>query len=354
MKNEKLIYTLILTIIVILKSCGQSHDESGQCCNSINLSLPYNTHSTSNDFLGNTYLEKNLFPAMSDVTTLLFSRGVRNNFSKEIGSFVDNSICYTTYLKVTEDDYGSFVYEQWIKSKNNKGIKIDSLQLVIYTSYDGIQQRMFSKIVTSDRIEFEHQRLEWDLEKDDPNDLTKVKKIQGNFLIKEGKFIYKNALKNPVFIEGNSFGDLFSHLDKDCFSILKQQLLDINMDGIQDAIYFLKAKNRLCNNGKKTDLAICLADNHGLFTFKGTENFYLDDNKFDLGFKLYDRGLLIEVTKKNNKQKSFFYCIYHEKIKRWSLERIEVRDDKNSLISKKELDTSSYIPIQEILKYLEK
>jgi hypothetical protein len=223
----------------------------------------------------------NFFPNNITYNMSLFDKNYAKNIKKKwdyyndipslervITNFKDSTTKYIISEKLVQDDDSGFNYQQWIKSVDIKGRVIDSLQTVFYTSYDGIKQRMLSTISTNRRIEIEHKRLEWDLEKDDPNDLTKVKVIKGIFSIKNGRFIFQNSLKLGVFFNGYHYGDIYSNINNTCEKVIKSTLADFNNDGINDVAYFLKKINpEECKEFDNSSLIICLADKHGLLQF---------------------------------------------------------------------------------------
>jgi hypothetical protein len=195
-----------------------------------------------------------------------------HSFERVVSSFKDSTSIYIITEKTVDAEYDDVHYEQWIKSTDFKGKAIDSLQIVFYYTAEGNNQRMLSTIPTKDRIEIEHSRFEWDLEKDDPNDLTKIKVINGYFKIKNGRFIFQNSLKLNVFFDGYGYNDIYSYLNTSCKELVKSTMADYNNDGINDVAYFFKKKDSNdCNKFTGSPLIICLADKHGLLQYPGVD-----------------------------------------------------------------------------------
>jgi hypothetical protein len=276
MKNS-----ISITLLIILLSVCQSFSQKSMS----ELKLPYNSLNTMEKYL-NKNLLKNMFPDNFEVTNFLYNKkyySIKEGGNLIIGAFNYQSIKYIIYLRFPRDDYTNRVYEEWIKSVDIKGRVIDSLQTVFYTSYDGIEQRMLSTIPTYDRIEIEHRRLEWDLEKDDPNDLSKVKVFNGIFKIKNGRFIFENSLKLNVFFSGYYYGDIYSNINKTCQKVIKSTMADFNNDGINDVAYFLKKINPAdCKEFDNSSLIICLADKHGLLQFDPSSILDWDNSSIQL------------------------------------------------------------------------
>jgi hypothetical protein len=313
MKN-KILLSFFFFLLISLTACSQNMEYSKI------IKFPYSSEKEAKEIIFGYNKEGNFFPNEIDFDISKFDNNYKYNISKKwdyynkiyylsrnIGHFKDSKYVFSISSVLKNDDYGQYVYEQWIKSFNEKNEVIDSLQIVYYTAYTGIHQRMNSVIVSPEKIEIEHFRLEWEPEKDDPNDLSKIKTIKGEFLIKDGRFIFQNSSKLGVFFNDFNYGDIYSNISKECEFVSKSKFVDINGDGVLDAIYFLKRKkNGECTDFLKSNLALCLGERHGLLKWTGTEHFEWDNPIFQMeDIKVINSDIVLTLkSKKSSKSYS--------------------------------------------------
>lgn len=357
MKNNFFLINLFLLLISI-SACSQNKDLAKK------ITFPYSSEKEVKEIILQYNDTGNFFPNEIDFDISKFDENYKYNISKKwdyynyikylsrkIGYFEDLRFTYNISSVLKNDDYGQFVYQQWIKSFNEKDELIDSLQIVHYTAYTGIYQRMNSVIISPLKIEIEHHRLEWEPEIDDPDDLTRVKTIKGEFLIKEGHFVFQNSSKLGVFFDGYNYGDIYSNINKECEIVSRSKFLDINNDGILDAIYFMKRnKKGACNDFLESNLAICFGDSHGLLKWTSKEHFEWDNPIFTLE-DININGTDIVLTLKSKKYKKS-YSIFTKNNKN-KLEVYQIIETKSPIILWNSND-SGVIQVQEIQAKIKK
>ena len=300
MKNKIIIIAWIFILEISTKSCGQDS-------RNIDIKLPYSTLTSMEKYLGKDLTKKYFFPDNTEITNYLFEKkyfSLKKNENLVLGSFTNKEFKYITYLRFPEDDYSSNIYEQWIKSYNSNDEVIDSLQIVFYTSYEGISQRMISTINTTERIEILHHRLEWDSEKDTPFDFSKIKTIKGYFAIIKGHFKFQDMPSTGVFFNGYRYGDIYSQINTTCETVANSKVLDINNDGTSDVIYFINSKKNANCNGFSNKTIVCYADKHGLLQFKEDEDFDWDNKICKVtSIKSNSGAILINIMGKKSQNK---------------------------------------------------
>jgi hypothetical protein len=361
MKNKHFL-VLSLCLLLCLNACSQAKKEQ--------ITFPFYSINDMKESIDDFDKKERFFPYGAEYKIKLFDPNYDYNIKKDssyynkalflekkLGYFETPNYNYQIYsvLNFTYDFYENThfypEYQQWIKSFGKDGIAIDSLQIVYYTSFEGDKQRIVSTILSKEKISTEFNILSWNFgEEDEPTykDYPKrLKTFKGEFIINNGHFIYKNSVLKPIFFDIYGWGDLHSNIDINCWVVENTQELDINNDGIKDAIFFLKNKeSKQCGEEGKYDLLISMADKHGLYTFESTEGLDVQSDKIKI--TKYERGLKIIIADKNT-DKLEFYFQYHNFINehlknKFSLEKIE----KEGLIIKSN-HKNEYIPIRNII-----
>lgn len=315
MKNRLAIF-IFLVICIQMTSQNMYHKQ---------IDLPFNSSSNLRDILGKEFLQKYFFPDPTELSIGLFNHlnkeSMYNDEKREyiipVGKYTFGKFDYHLFSKIYYDDNENFIYENWIKSFSVDGRLIDSLQLSIYTSYLGAEQRMFSTITNKNEIMIDYWGLYYDEEEnfniniEGLPDINKKVNITGKYKTDNGLFIFVNDTLNPIFytdylLYGNS--DLLESQKKKCTIPLKRIFYDFDDNLIADLIV-LEKNNFKCDKSFDYILKIHLSNNYGLYDYHvGEDRINLDRTKYIIdNISVEDNCLYLSIINNATKEQFRIY-----------------------------------------------
>jgi hypothetical protein len=247
---------------------------------------------------------------------------IKHNFYK-----VQNGYVFLSYFELVKSEYDDFIAYSWIKSFDLKGLPIDTICIGEYSNNEGVRIRMFSKIDSLSAIKISY------LESNHEEDLkglaiNKIKNLQIDYTIENGKFICNQDDNNPIFKDQYRYSILNDVIVKNlgnCYNVQKINYGDANNDGLTDVIVELKSLKQNCNWVLfDYDILFCFSNSKKEMVFvRPPMNLDLNNNEFRLDRLVVKEGSVsFDLIYIKDKRRFSFYYKYDELSKNWLLIKV--------------------------------